>query len=742
MTVAGRYADAVSETTTAEATATEASSDRRRVLLWWLASAVAVVVVAADRVRVTRRYFFVDDTQLGAFGQWYDIGRRLLAGEWTILDPGSWQGGNFLAEQQWGLWSPLTWLVGLGSQVQDNAALYSTGIKIVFLLLLQTAVFGLARSYGASAPWAAVAGLSAVVGGQTMYMDAPSWVTGLSGAGLFVLTWWMMRRHLDEGRSPWAYFVAAYLLISLGYIFAVIALVFLFLALLVEAWWVARDRTRVVRVLGLGVYSGLLTIFVYLPGILTAPVTERGSTGIANDQFLGLDLGDLAAGPAATGLSSVAGYWGPIAPAPLQYLGWFLPLLVVVGVALRREWRGLVVVGVVALCTLAMVLGPSVVGPLRYPARMLPYLVICLAVAFAVLATKAWPHVVDRSRAAAALGLSGLSLWLAWSAQPDNTRWLVLGGLVQLTALVVMFVVSARGRASQAPARAAAVAIVATVLLLNLQMHVARSAPLGDFGAPASVAQVQEIQDDVDTGVFTVGDMYGLQNDVQAWDETLLANVWHVTDLDVASVYTVLPHRELASRLCVDLRGVTCPEAYDNLFEEQADGSRIVDDMHLNTVIVWRGVDADGDPLEEPEVHDGWSLEEGDATWTVRRDDPVAPAGGVTRTVDATVSDVDVRDTEVTFTVDAVDGRAGEVVLSRIDWPGYRVDGAREAEPTQGYLLTVEVTPDDVGREVTVSFRPPGWPVELASAVLAVIVAVAWTGTDLVRRRARSRAPR
>ena len=146
MSGGGRYADAVSDTSTASVTTPEGAASRRGVLLWWLASAVAVVVVAADRVRVTRRYFYVDDTQLGAFGQWYDIGRRLLHGEWTILDPGSWQGGNFLAEQQWGLWSPLTWLVGLGSQVQDNAALYATGIKIVFLLLLQTSVFGLARS--------------------------------------------------------------------------------------------------------------------------------------------------------------------------------------------------------------------------------------------------------------------------------------------------------------------------------------------------------------------------------------------------------------------------------------------------------------------------------------------------------------------------------------------------------------------------------------------------------------------
>jgi hypothetical protein len=145
-------------------------------------------------------------------------------------------------------------------------------------------------------------------------------------------------------------------------------------------------------------------------------------------------------------------------------------------------------------------------------------------------------------------------------------------------------------------------------------------------------------------------------------------------------------------------------------------------------------------PLEAPEVREGWTLETGESTWTVRRDDPVEPAGGVTRTDGADVSDVTVRDTQVTFRVDAVDGPSGDVVLSRIDWPGYTVDGADLTDPTQGYLLTVEVTPDDVGETVTVTFRPPGWPVELAAGVLAVLVGVVWTGLDTARRL-RTRTP-
>ncbi|MEG9226821.1 hypothetical protein [Aeromicrobium sp. Sec7.5] len=706
-------------------------SPRWHSLAWWFASALTVMVVALERIAETRHYFFWDDSQLGSFGAWYELGRQIRSGEWTILDPGSWQGGNYLAEQQWGMWSPLSWLVGVSSHVLDNPAVFTTLVKIVFLLLLQTAAFGLARSYGASAPWSALAGASAAVGGQTLYMDAPSWVTGLQSVGLFVLTWWMLRRHLDHGRNPWAYFVTAYLLIASGYVFAVIALIFLFVALLVEAAWTARDRARVVRVLGLGAYSGLLTIFVYLPGVLTAPVTVRAGSGIANDQFLGMDLGDLATGASATGLSSVAGYWGPIAPVPIQYLGWFLPLLLVLVPAVRREWRHLVVPGVVGLLTLAMVLGPSVVGPLRYPARMLPYLVVCLAVAFAVLATRGWPRHATRRNVLVVVGATSLSLWLAWSAQPDNMRWLAIGGALQIVAVVAVLKVGSRVSRERAVPWAVAISLVATTILLGAQVQLARTAPLGDFKPPRSVEEIQSVTDDVDTGVFAVGDLYTLQADPGPWSEVLLANMWHVTDVDSPNVYTVLPLRTLVDRLCIDLRGVTCPDAYFELFTPQVGGTTMADDMHLNTVIVLR------DDLDPPEVApDGWTLDDsGTYTWTVRRDDPVAPAGGVTRTDGVEVSDVDVRDTEVTFTVDEVEGDAGEVVLSRIDWPGYGVDGAREVDATQGYLLTVEVSADQVGDEVTVTFRPPGWPVELASVVLAAVLGLVWSVTHRVRRR-------
>jgi cytochrome bd-type quinol oxidase subunit 1 len=49
-------------------------------------------------------------------------------------------------------------------------------------------------------------------------------------------------------------------------------------------------------------------------------------------------------------------------------------------------------------------------------------------------------------------------------------------------------------------------------------------------------------------------------------------------------------------------------------------------------------------------------------------------------------------------------------------------------------LLGVDVSPEDEGQTVTVSFWSPGWQVQLGCGILAVLLVAAWA---LLRRRAR-----
>ncbi|WP_443467918.1 hypothetical protein [Microbacterium sp. A196] len=681
------------------------------------------------RILRAPRFFFWDDSQLGAYGQWYGLGDRLLSGDPTLLSPGAWQGGNYLAEGQWGIFNPLTWLIAIGTHAIDDAVIYTTLVKVLLLLVLATGAFLVARAYGAAPWWAAIAGLTAATGGQTMFMDAPSWVTGLQNVSMFALSWWALKRHLDGKMGPWLYLVFGYLLVTAGYVFGVIELAFLLIAMAVERA-VARDWTNVTRVLLVGVYTALVTVVIYLPGMLTSPVTNRDSADILNDQFLNMDLGDLATSAISTATSSVRGYWGDLVPVPLQYVTWLLPLLVLCG-SWRRSLKSLIMPVLVLVFSIALVIGPSVVGPLRYPARMMPYAVLAIAVIIAVVATNGLPRRVEPVRAWSAVAVTAASGWLAWAAQPASWKWVLLAIVLQgsffllLTAKRRLRPLVASGR------RAAGVLLVATLIVLVPQIVKYPTSPLGNFNVPSSVSAMRDVAADWDPGILTVGDVYSLQLGAPAtYEESLLANLWYVTGKEAASVYTVLPFKAFSEALCADLRGATCPEALDVLFDD-ANDQTLADDMSLNTVVVVKG---DGlERIGTPPA--GWSVEEREFTWLMTRDEPVDSAGGIARTSgDANVSVVSRDDMSVTFHVDSVGADGGSVVFSRLAWPGYTTDGGIIADPDRGFLLTLDISQEDAGKDITVTFRPPGWNLELASAGGALVVAVA-AGALWIRRR-------
>lgn len=705
---------------------------------WYLMSLAAVLTVCAARIVREPRYFFWDDTQLGAFGQWYGLGTELLSGNVPILAPGYWQGSNYLAEGQWGIWNPLTWLIAVGTHTVDNATIYSTLVKVAFLLILATGAFLLAREYGAAPWWSALAAFTVTMGGQTIFMDAPSWVTGLQNVALFALSWWALKRHVERGASPFAFFAFAYLLTTFGYVFGVIELALLLVLFLVSAL-LERSWTAARRTLVLGVFSALLTVVVYLPGLLTSPVTSRSGSDIINDQFLNLDLGDLATSPITTATSSVRGYWGDLVPVPLQYVTWLLPLLVFFLPVARCVVRDLMIPLAVLLVTLAFVLGPSVIGPIRYPARMMPYAVLAIAVIFAVIASRASRAPVGRGRLWLALSLTGVAAWLAWAAQPSSWPWVILAGVLQAALIVWAFGLRGDRAATKArtPQRLAAILLVGSLVVLAPQVVRYASSPLGNFNVPSSVSAMHAVGDDLAEGVMTVGDVYSLQADPAAYEESLLANLWYLTGKGAAGVYTVLPFTAFSDDLCIDLRGSTCPEALDRLFEDEE--HPLADDMALNTVIVIKG-----EGLQtEPEAPRGWTVTERDHTWLLQRDEPVESAGGIVRTSDGVHVSTVARDaTSVTVRVDQVSAGGGEIVLSRLAWPGYTTTGGWLEDPERGYLLTIGLAESDEGTEITVRFQPPGWVAEVIAAALAGVIGVGWTVWYAVRRRREARQPR
>lgn len=702
---------------------------------WPVIAILLAVGLAAVRIVANARFYFVDDTQTGAFGQWWELGDRLLQGTVPVLNPSAWQGGNYFAEGQWGLLNPVTWVIALTARAAPDAVVHVTIVKIVFLALLALGTYLLARSFDAAPAWSALAGVLVTQVGFTVFMDATSWVTGLLCAAVFPWVWWGLRRAVDDGRLPLWFLASSYVLITFGYVFGVMVLVILLVETLVRAL-VARERGRIVRALAASAWSALLTVVIYLPGVLTASVTERAGGGVLNTGFLSADLSDLAASSTTVATATILAWGdGPI-HAPLAFIAWIVPLFAIVLPMPRDAVRRSIPLLVLGAIMLLVVLGPSHVGPLRWPVRFMPYLALVVVVLFAVAATRAFPARFTLRRAGLALLLLAIMAYLTASNTPGSWRSIAVVTAVQAAAIVLLWFV-AQARWTQRDRRRTTVAVVGalvvTAALMVPQMRLFPASPLPQFGVSGDVDRLRATQADAPGDGIVVGDVYDGGESAESYDERLLGNLWYLSEASFTSVYTVLPFSALVSDLCMDLRGMTCAEAFGTLMgDDEETGMPVADLMAISTVVQMTSTYP-----EPPALPDGWSVvDEGEYTRTIARDEPVPGAGGVVWTGDGTEVSVQTQEERsITFTVDAV-GDDGRVVLSRLPWPGYSVTGASQTDPLRGWLLTLDVSDAAPGDTVTVSFSPPGAGIETGAFALAMVLLLGWcVGYGVARRR-------
>lgn len=712
-------------------------SSRAAATLWTLAAVVVTGAVAAARLLPNPRFYFADDTQVGSFGQWWELGDRLLSGGIPVLDPQAWQAGNYFAEGQWGLLNPLTWIIALAARASEHPALLTAVVKIAFLMLLALGTVLLARSFGATDAWAALAGVLVPLAGFTVYMDAASWSTGLFNAALIPWAWWGLRRCVEEARSPLPYLASSYLLITFGYVFGVLILVILLVETLVRAI-VAKDRARILSAIVASAWGALLTIAIYLPGVLTAPVTERAGFSIINTGFLNADLNDLAASASPTATASVSSWWGATTDAPLVYVAWVLPLFPLFLPMARAAVMRCIPLLVLATLMLIVVIGPSQIGPIRWPVRFMPYLVLAVVVLFAVAASRAFPALVTRRKMLWSFVVLVLTTGLTFANTPSGWRGMLFTMIVQAIAIAAIAWVATTPRPIRTDVRttlAAAASIVVSAALVVPQMAVFPATPLPNFGAPDSVSRMSAVLEGIDGDAIVVGDIYAEGGRAASFDERLMGNLWYLSDADVSSLYTVLPYSTFSRDLCTDLRGSTCAEALDTLWSTDPDsGETVADLMGVSTIVAITATFP-----EAPEPAPGWSLDRSGAfTWLYTRDATAPPAGGIAWTGEGTRVTVEEQgDASLAFRVDEV-GSDARVVLSRLDYPGYGIGGAARVDPLRGWLLTVDVSGAQPGDLVTVSFRPPGFAAMIVAGGLAAVILVGW---PILVSRQRRRKP-
>ncbi len=706
----------------------------------WLTGTVAAAFLGSLIPLISNnRFYYYDDTQAGAFGIWFEIGTKLSAGEWPLFSDTAWGAGNYAAEGQWGIWNPLILLLGWLASRSANIVVFSTILKIALLCILSGGTFLLARSYNARPEWGAIAGVAVTLTGFTVYMDAASWVTGLMVFSLLPLTWWGLRRMAFQDGNPFFALVPAYVLITIGYVHGTLMLVVVVLGLLLEAW-LKRSRRSALRLLLAGFVSGLIAMAVYLPGVLTAPVTAR-TGGIANSGFLTTDLTGLFTAWVPGSLPQVTGWWGGFATVPLLYVAWFLPLIAVVDYskvkAASREMSALWFVGVVSL---ALTLAPSDLGPLRFPIRIMPYVSLAVLLTFSVMISRFRVHVLSRGRKVVTAGIVTSGLYLAWSQYPSFRTaaffgLLAAGGIVCLLAILYY---PPRWSRFRGPVVVAAGVLLVSMTITAGQHMAFKASPLPDYRMPDTPESYARQLPGAQGGTFIVGDPTKLGPEI--WNETLASNAWYLNSAEVQNLYSPIMFARYAEDLCISSHGWTCGAAATKLFETDPTTGRVLADLlSIDTVQLLRDPDAPSYDSIDRKLPGGWHQESRSADSVVWvRNQPLLNTGQLVWTSEGTtLSLVSESNQEIVIRVDQMGEAPAKAVLSRLAWPGYHAEGATLAAPLRGYLLEVDIPADSVGKTVTVRFEPPGWPAVVSSVVLAVGVSFAWGIAELIPYRRR-----
>jgi len=545
---------------------------------------------------------------------------------------------------------------------------------------------------------------------------------------LFPWAWWAIRRTMLRGANPLPALLLGYLLVSVGYVFGTIMLVVALAACLLDCL-LTRDRRAFVRVLVTGVLLGLVAVTVYLPGVLTAPVTAR------SEDYRGLFGGKFVTDPItllAGVLPTTAVPAGTAHVLPYAYLAWLLPAAAWIDWRrLRDEWRPLGGLLALTVVTFLMVDGPAQIGPLRWPLRLQPFLVTALVVSLVVLGSRLGLRLTVRRLVVSlvwvllAAGVAVYHLASDWGGHAVSV--LVVGGGLGL----VWWLLERRR-----PTWVAPVVGAVTVASFAVQHVAFPTPPSPQRNAPTRLATYQQAIDGAVGDVMQVGAADELvQQSPEAARTLILGSGWYLSGHPMQNTYTAVSQLTYKERYCMRYEGDTCPQVLDTLFStEPTTGLTRIDLLGVSSLQLVR---RDFPPSRVAHPPAGWEVTRRTpyaVLWTRRT--PIAGAGSVAWTSPGThVSAVDVDTAGTSFRVDAVPAAGGTVVLRLLDWPGYSTSVGSLADSVDGYLVTVRLPASAAGETVRVGFHPPGWYAELAAWAVALLAGAGWSVAHALRRR-------
>src|SRR5664279_2561073 len=333
--------------------------------------------------------------------------------------------GNWTVEGQSSLWNPVQLAIDYVAPMVDRLDLFAAGVKGCFAIVLALGVYRVALAYGARPVWAAVVGAAMPFSGWVLYYDSATWVTSLFGLAWTTQAWASGVRYARGQSGPIPVFVFTYLALSIGYVHSAIGIALVSLCLMVGEGMRSRSWVPAAKVAAVAIAAALCGVVTFLPGYLTSSVTWRvmGTAEVVNDNLFTAPWSESLNAAMPTALPAIQGFSSSqVQQAPVSYIAWFiLPVLAFVdwGRARRllRELSGPLMLLVVMFIVTA---GPSQLGPVRWPARMLPLLSVTVLVLIGVLLSRVVSLTAWRSKAVIAVVLVVISVLRSASALPKG----------------------------------------------------------------------------------------------------------------------------------------------------------------------------------------------------------------------------------------------------------------------------------------------------------------------------------
>ncbi|MEV0295355.1 hypothetical protein [Nocardia sp. NPDC050710] len=713
---------------------------RRDVYKWGLITALGVIAGYVAVLFANVRHFYTDDTESQYAPLWVMLGRNLRDGQFPTVVPEHWMAGNYAIEEA-GLLNPPQLLIDLIAPSVDNVALYATLIKLIFAIILGLGVYRICKEYGAALPWAAVAGISIPFTGWLLFFDEASWYTAFTGTAWMVQAWASGVRYARGRGGPIPTFVFLYLAISVQYIFPAVEAGLMIGAVAVGELVYQRRWQPSLRLLAVSACAAVVGLATYLPSMLSAKVTWRGTAQINNDQFLTVPWSESLNASLPSTLPAYNSWWGYVQPLPVVYIAWFLiPALAFIDWRkVRENWREFTAIALFAIMALMWTAGPGTIGPLRWPARVLPMLALGLLVLVCVLLGRYATFQNRRQRGIAAAVLIAL-LWLrSFSAAPNEVVWHAVSavGIAALGAAVVWLGLR-RGTAA-----ACALVIVSAFPIAFLQVRAAQPTPMS-WNLPERRSEMKAAFPDFAGTTLQLGDRGlippGERTLDGAYGSLVFGNYAKDLELTYVSGYTPNGHYWFGEMLCMRWDTSVCPDAYRRAFAvEPSTGKTIVDLMKVDRVVLQKALYPDAGTQPPPS---GWQwaaypghekyiavLEREDGLLSTRNGRVAAVAGGTATSVS---------ETNQTSRVRVSSENGGRVVFARLGWPGYRVTLNGREIPFQAVAKTfvaVDIPAGTTNGDLELAWHPPGWKIGGAAGLLGVLGAGALQWVYLRGRR-------